>query len=292
MGIIRLTSRRNPTSVVALALMLGAAVGLAWSTGPQAGPSKPAAAPAPVRRTLMVFAAASLNESLAEIGRQFEAQHPGVRVQFNLAGSQQLAQQLAQGAPADVLAAAAQKQMDQSVEAGRIQAGAAVMLARNRLAVIYPADNPAAIHGLIDLARTNVRLVLADAQVPAGHYSLELLDRAARNPALGPTFRDRVLANVVSYEENVRAVLVKVALGEGDAGIVYRSDVAAGQGDQVRVLDIPPALNPVAVYWIAPLADSRQPALAQAFISLAVSAEGQRILARYGFEPLADATAP
>ena len=292
MGVIQLTDRRNPLSVAAVVLMVVAVVGLAWSTGSRAEPSQSAAGPAPTRSTLVVFAAVSLNESLAEIGRQFEAQHPGVRVQFNLAGSQQLAQQLAQGAPADVLAVASQKPMDQSVESGRIQVGSPAILARNRLVVIYPADNPAAIFSLSDLARPGVRLVLADGQVPAGQYSLDMLGRAARDPALGPGFRDGVLANVASYEENVRAVLVKVALGEGDAGIVYRSDVVASQRDHLGVLDIPPALNPVAIYWIAPIADSRQPALAQAFIRLAVSVEGQRILAGYGFQPLTDATAP
>ncbi len=286
------TRGRNSLAIAALVVLAAALAGLAWSAGSRAEPSQPAAGPAPAPATLVVFAAASLHESLAEIGERFEEKNPGVHVELNLAGSQQLAQQLAHGAPADVLATANHKTMDVSVGSGRVAAGSPTGLVRNRLVVIYPAGNPAGIHELADLARPGVRLVLADGRVPAGQYSLDLLDRAARDPALGPAFRRGVLANVVSYEHTVRAVLVKVALGEGDAGVVYHSDLAAGQADRLGTIEIPPALGPVAEYWIAPLADSRRHALAEAFVRLAVSAEGQGILASYGFQPLDETAAP
>ena len=237
---------------------------------------------------LTVFAAASLSDVFEAMGREFEAAHPGVRVVFSFAGSQQLAQQLAQGAPGDVFASADERQMGAVVESGRIEAGAAQTFARNRLAAVVAPGNPAGVEALADLARPGVRIALADAAVPAGRYALAFLDRAAEDDALGTAFREGVLANVVSYEQNVRTVLTKVALGEADAGIVYVSDAAAAD---VEVVTIPEGLNPVARYPIAPLRDAERPALAGAFVDYVLSEEGQGILAAYGFLP-AGAEAP
>lgn len=237
---------------------------------------------------LTVFAAASLSDVFEEMGGEFEAAHSGVRVVFNFAGSQQLAQQLAQGAPGDVFASANVEQMGAVVESGRIGAGAPRTFARNRLAVVAAPGNPAGVRALEDLAQPGVRLVLADAAVPAGRYALTFLDRAAEDDALGMAFREGALANVVSYEQNVRTVLTKVALGEADAGIVYVSDAAAAE---VEVVTIPERLNPVARYPIARLRDAERPALAGAFVEFVLSEEGQGILAAYGFVP-AGAGAP
>lgn len=235
------------------------------------------------QREVIVFAAASLSEAFQEIGRRFETQQ-GARVVFNFAGSQQLAQQLAQGAPADVFASANRAQMEAAVRAGRIAAGSERVFARNRLVVIVSPDNPAALRELRDLARPGVRVVLAAKEVPVGRYSLEALDKLAADPGYGSAFRDGVLRNVASYEENVRAVLSKVALGEADAGIVYVSDIAPGS--EVGRIEIPDAFNVIAEYPIAAVRDARQPELAQQFIAAVLSPEGQATLQRYNFLPV------
>jgi len=236
--------------------------------------------------TLTVFAAASLTDAFTEIGREFEAAHPGVRVTFNFAGSQQLAQQLAQGAPGDVFASANQQQMEAAVDSERIAAGAVQTFVQNRLVVIFPADNPAGISRLQDLANPGLKVLLAAAVVPVGQYSLDFLDKAGQETAFGPEFKEHVLANVVSYEENVRSVLTKVALGEADAGIVYASDVAGSGRDRVAKLAIPDTLNTVASYPIAAIDDSNQPELAQAFVAFVLLPAGQQTLSDHGFVPL------
>lgn len=248
----------------------------------------PSAIPAdpPGSQELTVFAAASLSEAFSDLGKRFEQAHPGARVTFNFGGSQQLAQQLGQGARADVFASANQKQIDTAAQTGRLTAEQAQPLAGNRLIVIYAKHNPGNIRILADLANPGVKLVLADQSVPAGQYALEFLDKAAGSSEFDPGFKEAVLDNVVSFEENVRAVLSKVMLGEADAGIVYASDVSQEALQQIGVREIPSELNVSADYWIAQLRDSRQPDLAQAFIQYALSTEGQDLLAKYGLLPV------
>ncbi len=252
--------------------------------GARATPTMAAASPQPTGE-LVVLAASSLSDAFTEIGQAFQEARPGVTVTFNFAGSQQLAQQLGEGAPADVFASANQRQMQVAIDAGRIAAGSARVFVRNRLIVVFPADNPARIVVLHDLAMPGLRLVLAAAEVPAGQYTLEFLDNASADPAFGTDFRDEVLANVVSYEENVRAVLTKVLLGEADAGIVYSSDAAGQDAAQLGRRDIPDGLNVIAEYPIAPVTDSMNPGLAAAFVDFVLSPRGQAILGDHGFAP-------
>ena len=233
--------------------------------------------------SITVMAAASLNESFSELGKQFEGQNPGVKVQFSFAGSQQLAQQLADNAPADVFASASQIYIDSAVKSGRIDPNVAKTFAYNRLVVIYPKDNPAGLKALQDLARPGLKLDFADKGVPVGQYSLTFLDKASKDVSFSPTYKADVLKNVVSYEDNVKAVLTKVVLGEVDAGIVYTSDIISNAAGQVGWIDIPDTLNVIAVYPIAVLKDSRQTGLANAFVDLVLSPAGQAVLAKYGF---------
>ena len=262
-------------------LVVGMGLLLLLLPGCQPAGGEPAAEAEPT--TLNVFAAASLAGAFSEIGAAFSAATPGATVVFNFAGSNQLATQIAQGAPADVFASANAAQMTVAVKSGRVDAGATQLFVTNRLVVVVPADNPAGIESLPDLATPDTLIVLAAEEVPAGRYALEFLDRAAADAAFAGGFKEAVLANVVSYEENVRGVLNKVALGEADAGIVYASDLV-GVAD-VSALTIPDALNVVAEYPIAPLNDSAQPAAAAAFVAFVLSAEGQGILDNYGFGP-------
>ncbi len=233
--------------------------------------------------TLTVFAAASLTVAFTELGAEFDAANPGVTTTFNFAGSNALATQINEGAPADVFASANNTQMTAAVETGRVDADAPVQFVTNRLVVVTPAGNPGGIAGLQDLAGDDVLLVLAAAEVPVGGYSLEFLDLASADPAFGASYREGVLANVASYEENVRSVLNKVALGEADAGIVYTSDAAGVEG--ISQLEIPDTLNVLAQYPIAALNDSANASTAAAFVDYVLSADGQAILASYGFGP-------
>jgi molybdate transport system substrate-binding protein len=235
----------------------------------------------PQARTLTVLAAASLNESFNELGALFETQNPGVKVSFSYGGSQQLAQQLGQGSAADLFASASTKYMDAAVASKRITKADARSFARNRLVVIFPKDNLAGLESLVDLAKPGLKLDLADKTVPAGQYTLDFLDKADKDPAFNPTFK----ANVVSYEDNVKAIVTKVSLGEADAGIVYVTDVTAASAAKIGKLEIPDALNILATYPIAPITDSKNPDLAKAFIALVLSPDGQAILAKYGFIP-------
>jgi molybdate transport system substrate-binding protein len=251
--------------------------------------SSQAAAPEqeqPQQRDLIIFAAASLTESFTQIGRDFEAANPGTTVVLSFAGSQQLAQQLAQGAPADVLASANPRQMAVAIEAGRVEAGTEQVFANNRLVVVVPADNPGEIETLQDLAQPGLKLVLAAEDVPVGAYSRSYLDKAAASGDFATGYREALLDNVVSYEQTVKAVLTKVVLGEADAGIVYTSDVTPAVADEVQQIEIPDDLNTIAIYPIAPVSDSKQPALADAFIAYVLSPEGQATLANFGFIPV------
>jgi molybdate transport system substrate-binding protein len=252
--------------------------------GARAIPTMAAASPQPTG-DLVVLAAASLSDAFAAIGQAFQEAHPGVTVTFDFAGSQQLAQQLGEGAPADVFASANQRQMQVAIDAGRIAAGSARVFVRNRLIVVFPADNPARIVALQDLAMAGLRLVLVASEAPAGQYTLEFLDNASADPAFGTDFRAEVLANVVSYEENVRAVLTKILLGEADAGVVYGSDAAGEDPTLMGRLDIPDGLNVIAEYPIATVADSTNPGLAAAFVDFVLSPRGQAILTDHGFAP-------
>jgi len=262
-------------------LILALASLLACST-----PPAPAAGPTPTalpdEQTLTVFAAASLTDAFQKIGDSFEVGSAGVDLAFNFAGSQQLVQQLAQGAHADVLASASLKAMQTAAEAGTVNEADSQAFARNQLVVIFPKDNPAGLAQLQDLAKPGIKLVLAAKEVPAGQYALEFLDKASQDPAFDSNFKEKVLNNVVSYETNVRLVLSKVALGEADAGIVYVTDFNIAK-DAVSALVIPEALNAIAIYPIAPVKESMQVELSQKFIDFVLSADGQQILAKYGF---------
>ncbi len=268
--------RRLFPMLALLALILAAA-----GCRPAALPSvNPAASAAPV--TLNVFAAASLTDAFGAIGKQFAAEHAGTTVVYNFGGSNQLATQIGQGAPADVFASANTAQMQAVIDSGRVVSGTQQTFVRNRLVVVAPADRSAQLGSLQDLAKPGLKIVLAAKEVPAGQYALDFLAKAAADRNLGPEYRDAVLANVVSYEESVRSVLAKVALGEADAGIVYTSDAATSKGDIQRI-EIPDALNTIAAYPIAALNDAPHAELAQQFVDYVLSPAGQQVLERYGF---------
>jgi molybdate transport system substrate-binding protein len=217
---------------------------------------------------LRVFAAASLTAAFGELGEQFTAANGGTEVTFNFAGSQALATQIQQGAPADVFASADTANMDKVKDL----VGDPQVFASNLLQIVVEKGNPKGVKGLDDLASSELKVVLAAPEVPAGKYAGQALDKQG------------ITVKPVSLEDNVKAVVTKVSLGEADAGIVYVTDVTAG-GDKVEGVDIPTELNVVAIYPIATVKASRSQDQAQAFMDLVRSAEGQQVLERYGFLP-------
>jgi molybdate transport system substrate-binding protein len=234
---------------------------------------------------LTVFAAASLTDAFRDVGQAFERAHPGTRVSFNFAGSQQLALQLEQGAQADLLASADQRTLDRLVEAGLIDATDAVTFARNRMVVILPADNPGQVESLRDLARPGLKLLLAGPQVPAGAYARQVLDNLAADPVYGEVFKAAVLENLISNEENVKQVVAKVQLGEADAGMVYSSDVTPGVAGQLRRIEIPERFNVVAAYPIAVVRSASAAPLARQFVQFVLGPDGKRVLEQWGLVP-------
>jgi molybdate transport system substrate-binding protein len=250
------------------------------TTAPTTAPatSVPAA-----EQKLTVFAAASLTDAFNEIGEKFKQQNPGVTFDFNYAGSQQLRTQLEQGAVADVFASANTKEMNGAIQSGLVVSGTQKTFVRNRLAVIVPKDNPGGINELKDLAKPGLKIVLAAPSVPVGGYALTSLDKM--NADFGATFSQTVLSNVVSQEDNVKQVVAKIQLGEADAGIVYSSDVTPAAAEKVVKLDIPDKYNVLATYPIAVLKTAPQAALAAKFVDYVLSADGQAILANWGFIP-------
>jgi molybdate transport system substrate-binding protein len=224
---------------------------------------------------LVVFAAASLRDAFGDLEPALRATHPEATVTFNFAGTQELRTQLEHGAHADVFASADQRHMRELVAARRVSDP--IVFAQNEPVVIVARERAATIRTFADLPAAE-RIVIGVPEVPIGRYTLELLDRASAS-ALGGDFRSRVEARVVSRELNVRQVLAKVSLGEADAGIVYRTDAT----DQVAVVDIPPDVNVLAEYPIALVSESRDPALARAFVDLVLSDTGRAALTRRGF---------
>ncbi len=236
-------------------------------------------------QTLTVFAAASLTDAFGELAETFEEQNSSVAVRTNFAGSSTLAAQIVQGAPADVFASADEAQM-QNVVNEDLVAGEPKTFVRNRELVVVPKSNPANIQSFVDLSKPDVRLVLAAQEVPAAEYAEEILVNAADEPGYGPEFEQAVLNNIVSREEDVRAAVNRVVVGDADATIGYASDVTPDIRDEVEVIEIPENLNIVATYPIAVLQEAENKELAQQWVEFVLS-EGQQILEKWGFEPAA-----
>jgi molybdate transport system substrate-binding protein len=233
--------------------------------------------------SLTVFAAASLTDAFTQIGKDLEAANPGLKVTFNFAGSQALVSQMTEGAAADVFASAGKTQMDAAVKAGLID-GKPANFTQNRLAIVVPKDNPAGIATMADLAKRGVKLVLAAPAVPVGGYAVQSICTAGEDTTTyGADFAAKVAANIVSQEDNVKAVLAKVQTGEADAGITYTTDVSPDVAKDVTLISIPAAVNAIAKYPIAAVHGGNAD-LAAVFIAYIDSDAGQATLKTYGFE--------
>lgn len=220
--------------------------------------------------TVTVLAAASLSEAFTALGERFEGEHPGTRVRLSFAASSELATQATQGAPADVFAAAAPEPMEGVVAAGAVR-GEPTVFARNRLQLVVPAGNPGGVRGLADLSRPELDVALCAPDVPCGAAARQVF--AAAGLTAAPD----------TLEADAKATLTKVALGEVDAALVYRTDVLAA-GSAVQGLPTPEATGVVNDYPVAVLAAAPNPAAARAFVALVLSARGRSVLADAGFE--------
>jgi molybdate transport system substrate-binding protein len=257
---IAVTGRRTVLAVLAAALL----VPLAACGG---GQEQQKADGSAAGTSLTVLAAASLTDVFKTAGAAYEKAHPGTKLTFSFAGSQELAAQVRQGSPADALVTADRKTMDGL----KSDTGTPAVIAKNRLVIATGEGNPKKIATLKDLAGKDLKVVLAAPQVPVGRYSRKVLDA------------QHVTVKPVSQEPSVRAVLSKVELGEADAGLVYKTDAATAT-DKVDAVDIPDAQNAVAAYPAATLKTSRNAGAAAEFVKWLAGPEAQQILRNAGFQ--------
>jgi molybdate transport system substrate-binding protein len=256
------------------------------------GPSGQPSSPDAPSGEIVVFAAASLTDAFQDMATPFQTANPNTRLTFNFGASSQLATQLGQGVGADVFASADTTQMDNARQAGALS-GPHQLFAANRLVLIAPKDNPRKLASVKDLANDGVKFVTAQPSVPIGQYTQQLLDKAVADPTYGADFKTKVNANTVSQEDNVRQVVAKVQLGEADAAIVYSTDATPQVRDQLAIIQVPDALQTLAAYPIA-VAKGNNSAAGQAFVAYVLGADGQAVLAKWGFlpPPMATGAAP
>ncbi|MEV6733483.1 MULTISPECIES: molybdate ABC transporter substrate-binding protein [unclassified Streptomyces] len=265
-------NRRSAVAAALTAALLVPALSACGSSDKKAaadtGASASASASAePKAANLTVLAASSLTDVFKTAGAAYEKAHPGTKVTFSFAGSQELAAQVKQRAPADALVTADTKTMDGL----KAETGDASIIAKNRLVIAAGKGNPFKVDELKDLADSKIKVVLAAPEVPVGRYSKQILDA------------QKIEVKPVSQEPNVRAVLSKVELGEADAGLVYKTDTIKS-GDKVSVVDIPDAENAVASYPAATLKASKNADAAAAFVAWLSTPEAQKILQDAGFQ--------
>jgi molybdate transport system substrate-binding protein len=255
---------------IAFAVAAVSAVALLSACGSSDGDTaSPAGSSSGVTGQITVLAAASLTGSFTDLGKTFEAAHPGTKVNFSFGASSGLATQITAGAPADVFASASAKTMDTVVTAKA--ANPPTTFAKNVMEIAVPPDNPAKITSVADLAKTNVKVALCAAEVPCGVGAQAVFSNA------------KVTVKPVTEEVDVKATLTKVQLGEVDAGVVYVTDVLAA-GDKVKGIEIPADINASTSYPISTLTASKNTALAQAWVDYVLSADGAQALTDAGFE--------
>ena len=277
---------RRLTPILLIALLVAACGGgnaspSAASTVPSAAPSAAAsAASAGPATELQIYTAASLKSVLAKVKAAYEADNAGVTLTVSTDSSTALETKIEQGAPADLFLSADTTNPQKVVDKG-LASGTVVKFAENRLTVIVPTDNPAKIATPADLAKSGVKIIACADGVPIQKYTTQWLAKVAALPAYGASFGSKFKANVVSREDNVGAIVAKVGLGEGDAGVVYVTD--AKSSDKVTPIAIPSDENVPAVYSGVVLKASRSVDAATAFLTWLASPTGQQILSDAGF---------
>ena len=261
-----------------LALMLASALAIAGC-----GQFSPSSPPSP---DITVFVAASLRDAMAAVGPAY-ADATGVRIETSADASTALRVQIEQGAKVDVFLSADTKNPD-ALLAGGLVIGGVLPFAHNSLAIIVPTSNPAGIESALDVGRSGVKIIAAGEGVPITAYAERLVDLLAAGVGDPGAFVAAYRANVVTREDNVKAVVAKIELGEGDAAIVYATDALAATG--VIVIPIPPESNVLATYAGVVPTTALHPDAGRAFLDWMAGPSGQAILARFGFVPLVPAS--
>jgi molybdate transport system substrate-binding protein len=238
------------------------------AAGVAAAPTGSATTPG-LSGTVTVFAAASLNKSFTKIAGQFEKEHPGVTVKFSFGGSDTLAAQIAQGAPADVFASASTATMNTVVKAGD-NAGTPTVFAKNQLEIAVAPGNPLKIATLDDLTRSGVKVAVCAPTVPCGAAAQKALKAA------------HVSLTPVTQEQDVTSTLTKLELGSVDAALVYHTDVAGSAG-KVQGIDFASASSAINTYPIAVLKQAPNSSAATAFEQYVLSDAGESVLLQAGF---------
>jgi molybdate transport system substrate-binding protein len=285
----RLHHRRAPIAlglVAALAIVAMPASAQSPSPLPSCPPIEPAAAASPDTDAevadVTVYAAASLRDAFQALSGPWETTHPGSSLVLSFDASSALRAQIEQGAPADVLASADARNAQLLVDAC-LAPGPITPFAGNALVVVVPSGNPAGIESPADLARPDVRYLTSGPEVPITRYATAAIENLGALPDYPADFVAAVTANIVSEEDNVRAVLAKIELGEGDAAIVYATDAAAS--DLLETVVIPDEANVPAMYAAVANVDAPQPGLASEFLSFLTGPDAQAVLAGFGFQP-------
>jgi molybdate transport system substrate-binding protein len=275
-----------PALLLVAILVAGCSSGGAGAAPSAATPvaSSPAAsqAVAPAGGELTVYAAASLKGVLEEAKAAYEAANPGMTLTLSTDSSSALETQIEQGAPADVFLSADTTNPEKLADGG-FASGDAVTYAGNELTVIVPTDNPGGISTPADLAKAGLKVIAAGDEVPITKYATQLVDNLAKEAGYPAGFAAAYAANVASREDNVKAVVTKIELGEGDAGIVYVTDAAAS--DKVEVVDVPESANVPATYAGVVVKASPNQSAASKFLDWFAGPDGQAILSSFGFLP-------
>jgi molybdate transport system substrate-binding protein len=230
----------------------------------------------------MIYGASSLNAVLAKVKTAYEAANPGTALSISTDSSTALETKIEQGAPADVFLSADTANPQKLVDKGLAAAGL-TKFAGNLLTVIVPAGNPAGIQTPADLAKSGIKVIAAGDTVPITKYANQLVANLAEQPGYPADFVAKYTANIVSKQDNVAAVVSQIALGEGDAGIVYATD--AKTSTQVMTVPVPAAANVPATYAGVVVKASANVDAAQAFLAWLAGPDGQAILASFGFLP-------
>lgn len=239
-----------------------------------------AGASVPEQLELTVLAAASLRDAMTAIGATYESARPGVRMTLSFDSSTALRTKIEQGAPVDVFASADTINPQRLVDAG-LAAGPVTPFARNRLVIAVADGSRARIRDPRDLAAPGLRIAAAGPDVPISRYADQAIAALAELPGYPPGYAAAVRANVVTREDNVRAALAKVELGEADAAIVYETD--ATSSSRIARVEIPAAANVVATYGAVTIGPSPHPEEARAFLAWLSGPDGARVLSTFGF---------
>lgn len=237
-------------------------------------------APSGAGRDLTVYAAASLTAPLEAVRATYESSHPGLHLTLAFDSSAALRTQIEQGAPADIFLSADLTNPQTLADAG-FATGLVTKFAGNHLVIVVPKTNPASIDTPADLARPGVRIVAAGEKVPITVYATKLIEHLGAQAGYPLDFASAYEANVVSREDNVKAIVAKVGLGEADAGIVYVTDALAS--DQLATIDVPSAAAVSATYGGVVVAASPHQGEAADFLAWLAGPDGQAILADFGF---------